>query len=308
MEATTRSTTTRWRASRGAAQHRGPGAPRPPSPTGPRRPRRPRTAGAARALVPGPGPHGQVAGVGGGHRLPDHEPDRRPRRALPRPHEHQDGHRPHPGLDQKVRGQRTVGPPGLQEAPVEREQDEEGRRGQDGGDADPAALPEQDGDPVPAGEDENRPADDDQRALAVHPAGPAADEVARPVLVPHGHPPDHGHHHGRAGHGEDQEQAGELVEHPVGVRVEQPGQGNGDDHVGPVRHQPRRGQGTGLEEPRPHGLDPGLALRIERELAPERQATGAGRQGDGGRGGPRPEPRPGGRGGPRRRPVPRCRG
>ena len=57
-------------------------------------------------------------------------------------------------------------------------------------------------------------------ALAVHSPGPTANQVSAAVLVPDRHPPHHRHHHRGARHGDDEEQAGQLVQHAVAVRAE----------------------------------------------------------------------------------------
>ncbi len=185
---------------------------------------------------------------------------------MPAADQGQDGDRADAAFHQQVGRQRAVGPPGLEQSPIEREQHEEPRRGEDGGDPDPTVLTEQDGDPVPGGEDEDGPGHDGQRALAVDAPGPAPDQMLRPAVGPHRDPAHHGHHDGRAGHREDEEEPGQLVQRPVGVRREEPGHGHGDDDIGPVGQDPGGGQGTRLEESGAQGLDAGPGLGIEREL------------------------------------------
>ena len=87
-----------------------------------------------------PGPHGDVPGVGCGHHLGQQDSHGCARGPLPGPHEgqHEDG--ACAALHQQVAGQRAVGPAGLQQPPIQREEDEEPGRGEDGGDPDPAAL------------------------------------------------------------------------------------------------------------------------------------------------------------------------
>ena len=207
------------------------------------------------ALATRPGPHRGVAGVRRRHDLADQHADRRTRGPEPGEHQHEHRDQAHADLDHEVGRQRPVGPVRLQEAAVEREEHEEGGRGEDGRDADAALLVQQHGHAVPADEHEDRPRQDEHRALPVHPPGPAAHQVAAPVLVPHGHPPHHGDDHGRPGHGEDQVEARQLVEDAVAVRREEARQRDGEDDAGPVGEDAGRRQRPRLEQPRPHRLD-----------------------------------------------------
>ena len=72
----------------------------------------------------------------------------------------------------------------LEQAAVERQQHEDRRRRQDGGDADAAALTQQDRHPVPAGEDDDGPDQDRHRTVPVQATGPATDLVGRSLRVP----------------------------------------------------------------------------------------------------------------------------
>ena len=217
------------------------------------------------------------------HDFGQQDPDRRPRGPLPRRHEDQDEDGACAAFHQEVARQGAVGPSGLEQPPIQREQHEESGRREDGGDADPAALSQQFGDPVAGGEDQSGPGHDGQRALTVDPPGPAPDEMLRTAVGPHRDPPDHGHHDGRARHREDQEEPGQLVERPVGVRREDPGHGHGDDDVGPVGDNPGGGQRARLEQTRSQGFDARAGFGIERELPAEGESAAARRQGNGGR-------------------------
>ena len=223
--------------------------------------------------------------MGGRRDLAEQHADRRARGAVPGGHQGEDRDHPDAHLHQQVRRQGPVGPVGLQEAPVEREQDEEGGRGQDGRNADAALLAEQHGHCVPAAEDDHRPHEDDQGALPVDAAGPAADEVARAVLVPERHPPHHRHHDGGAGHRQNEVEAGQLVEDPVAVRREEAGQGDGEDDAGAIGQDAGRGQRPGLQEPGPHRLDARARLGVDEEIGAERGPDGGGSEGHGGRDG-----------------------
>ena len=145
--------------------------------------------------------------MGRRHDLADEDADRGAGRAVAGRHEHDHGDHPEAHLHQQVGRQRPVGPVRLQEAPVEREQDEEAGGGQDGRDADAALLVEQHRHAVPAGEDDDRPHQHDQGALPVHPAGPAPHQVARAVLVPERDASHHRDHHRGPGHGQNEVQA-----------------------------------------------------------------------------------------------------
>ena len=122
-----------------------------------------------------------------------------------------------------------------------------------------------------------------ERALPVHPAGPAPHEVAGAVLVPDGHPPHHRHHDGRSGHGQDQVEARQLVEDAVAVGREQTGQRDGEDDAGAVGQDAGRGQGPGLQEAGPHGLDARARLGVDEQVGAERGPDGVGGEGHGGR-------------------------
>ena len=98
----------------------------------------------------GPGPHRRPAGLGRRDDLADEDADGRAGGPEAGGDERQDGDDADAHLDQEVDRQRLVGPVGLQEAPVEREQHEEGRRGEDRRDADAALLVQQHGHAVPA--------------------------------------------------------------------------------------------------------------------------------------------------------------
>ena len=82
-------------------------------------------------------------GVGGGHDLADEHADRRAGRPEAGQHQHEHGDHPYAHLDQEVHREGLVRAVGLEEAAVEREEDEEGGRGEDGRDADAALLVEQ---------------------------------------------------------------------------------------------------------------------------------------------------------------------
>ena len=166
-EATTRSSATVRRAERWSEQH-GVGA----------QGRHPAGGGGAGQPAARPGPHRLEAGVPGCQHLADQDADGRAGRAEAGQDQHEHGDEPHAHLDQQVDGQRPVGPVRLEQAAVEGEEDEEGRRGQDGGDPDAAGLVEEHGHAVAAQEDDDHPDQDEHGALPVHPAGPAAHEVA----------------------------------------------------------------------------------------------------------------------------------
>ncbi len=123
-----------------------------------------------------------------------------------------------------------------------------------------------------------RPRQDDHGPLPVHPPGPAAHQVAAPVLVPHGHPPHHRDDHRGPRHGEDEVEGRQLVEDPVAVRRQQAGQRDGEDDAGPVGQHARGRQGSRLQQPGPHRLDTGPGLLVEQELRPEVGAHRVGRQ------------------------------
>ncbi len=77
-------------------------------------------------------------------------PTAAPEGPKPASDQHEHGDEAHAHFDEEVHGQRPVGPMGLEQAAVQREQHEEGRRGQDGGDPDAAGLVEQHGHGVAA--------------------------------------------------------------------------------------------------------------------------------------------------------------
>ena len=111
-----------------------------------------------------PRPHRGPAGVGRGHDLTDEDADGRAGGAEARGTSTRTATMRTPHLHQEVAGQRPVGPVRLQQAAVEREQDEEGGGGQDRGDADAALLVQQHGHAVPAGEHDHGPDQDEQVA------------------------------------------------------------------------------------------------------------------------------------------------
>ena len=184
-------------------------------------------------------------------------------------HQYQDGHQAYPDLHDQVDRERRVATARLEQPAVEREQHEERRRGEDGRDADAALLVQQQRHPVAAGEDHRRPQDNQQGALAVHSPGPAANQVSAAVLVPDRHPAHHRDHHRGARHGDDEEQAGQLVQHAVAVRVEQPCQRDRQHDAGAVGDHARDGQRPRLQQPGADGLDARFRSRVEEELRAE---------------------------------------
>ena len=193
-------------------------------------------------------------------------------------HQHEDRHDPHAHLYEQVDREGLIGAMRLQEPAVEGQQDEEGGSGQDRRDADAALLVEDHGDTVPTGEHQDGPRQDEHAALPVHAAGPAPDQVAAAVLVPHRHPTHDGDDNRGPRHGEDQVQPRELIEDAVAVRRQHPGQGDGENDAGPVGQHPGRGQRARLQEAGPQRLDARPGLGIEDELGPQIRPYRVGRQ------------------------------
>ena len=237
-------------------------------------------AASSRRRVPPPDQARTAAqrGVRRRRHLADEDAHGRTGGPVARRHQDDDGHDADAHLHQQVDRQRPVGPVRLQQAPVERQQDEEGRGGENRGDADAALLVEEHGHAVAAREHDHGPDEDDQRALAVDPPRPAAHEMAGAVLVPDGDPAHDGHHDGRARHGQDQVEAGELVEDAVAVRREEPGQRDGEDDAGAIGQHAGGGQRSRLQQPGPHRLDARSRVRVEEELGAQVRADCVGGQ------------------------------
>ena len=267
----------------------------------PRRGRAPRCAGpsggrAARGRAAGRPPSRWPGAAGS--RPPDHArtaskracpaaitspmrmPDGRPGGAVAGLHQDEHGDQPHAHLDEQVAGQRPVGPVGLEQAAVEARAARR-RPPQPGWRRCPiaAGLVEQHGHGVAAEEDHDRPGQDEHGALAVHPAGPAAHQVPRAVLVHHRHPAHHGHHDGGPGHGEDQVEPGELVEHPVAVRGEQRASATVSTTLAPLATTPAMANGPAWSRPARIDSTPGRRLgRRGADLAPSVGTDRVGRE------------------------------
>ena len=118
---------------------------------------------------------------------------------------------------------------GLEEAPIDAQQDPDAGGHQDEHHAPAVGQPELVGDPPLEGQDQDELDPDGHQADAVHPGDPPAHQVPLSRRLQAGDPAHDTDEDGRAGHGQDEEQAEQLGDLAVGLRGHQSGDGHDDE-------------------------------------------------------------------------------
>ena len=184
----------------------------------------------------------------GGHHLADEDPEGVAGHAEVGDHQDDDQEGPHASLDQEVAGQGPVAPVGLEEAAVDAQQDPDAGGHQD--QHHPVAVGERQlpGDPPLQQQDDDHLDGDAGQDQPVDLGHPPLDQMRPPGVLQGGDPADHPDQHGRAGHGQDEEQPEQLGDGPIGLGGDQPGhrhhhqRGGAVDHHAGDGHRARRGQ------------------------------------------------------------------
>ena len=157
---------------------------------------------------------------------------------------------------------------GLENGPVQAQQQPE--PGGDHGEGDTAVVgqPQGVGDRRLDGDGDDRPDGHPEDGLAVQAGGPGLGVGAVTERGHGGDPPHHADQEGRAGHREHEVEADQLGHPPVLVRREQPGHHHGGHDVEGVGDETAHGEGTRLEDPAQEGLRGFRALRAPASTRP----------------------------------------
>ncbi len=198
----------------------------------------------------GPCLRSQPVGVDGGHHLGQEEPEAVPGHAQMGDDQPEHAGRPHPAFDEEVAGQPAVAPMGLEEPAIHAQEDPDAGRHQDEDDPLAVGQGELAGDPSLEEDDHDHLHGQAGQADPVDLGHPGPDQVSLARVPEGGHPSDHTDQHGRAGHGQDEEQAQQLGDGPVGLGSDQPGHGDDQERGGPVDDQPGDGHRAGLGQTR----------------------------------------------------------